>query len=176
MSPTGIESVLATTALYLKLAAPWAAASALLLSVFGLLCILSLRKRLTRLALGRNGSIEETISILSRDTKELQIFRVELEKYLKTAELRMRGSIQGIGVVRFNPFSGDGSGGNQSFCAAFLDERHSGVVFSTLYSRDRVGVYAKPVDSGASTYELSKEEQSAIEKAKNAIVQNKRPQ
>ncbi len=127
-----------------------------------------------RLSLGRNGSIEETIAILSRDTKELQVFRSELEKYLKLAELRLRGSLQGIGVVRFNPFSGDGSGGNQSFCVALLDERYSGVVLSTLYARDRVGVYAKPVEQGVSTFELTAEEQEAIEKAKKSIAENKK--
>lgn len=126
------------------------------------------------MALGRGGSIEETISILSRDTKELQAFRIELEKYLKLAELRLRGSLQGIGVVRFNPFSGDGSGGNQSFCIALLDERASGVVLSTLYARDRVGVYAKPVEAGVSTFELTQEEQDAIEKAKKSVAEHKK--
>ena len=127
-----------------------------------------------RLALGRGGSIEETISILSRDTKELQTFRAELEKYLKLAESRLRGSLQGISVVRFNPFSGDGSGGNQSFCIALLDERHSGVVLSTLYARDRVGVYAKPIENGVSTFELTKEEQDAVEKATKSIAEHKK--
>lgn len=157
---------------YLTIAAPYTATGALILSIGALLFLLSLRRRLLRLALGRNGSIEETISILLRDTKELQTFRIELEKYLKLAELRLRGSLQGIGVVRFNPFSGDGSGGNQSFCVALLDERASGVVFSTLYARDHVGVYAKPVEQGVSTFELTKEEQDAIEKAKKSIAEN----
>lgn len=161
--------------LYLGLAAPYAAAGALMLSILALLLLLSLRRRLARLALGRNGSIEETLGILSRDTKELQAFRVELEKYLKQAELRMRASVQGIGVVRFNPFSGDGSGGNQSFATAFLDERLCGVVFSTLYARDRVGVYAKPIENGSSSFELTAEEKDAIEKAKESLAEKKRP-
>lgn len=158
---------------YLQIASPWVAAGALLLALIAFFYITSLSRRLSRLTLGRGGSIEESISILNRDIKELQTFRVELEKYLKLAELRMRGSVQGVGIVRFNPFSA-GSGGNQSFSIAFLDERHSGVVFSTLYTRDRVGVYAKPLEAGTSTFELTKEETDAIEKAKNAIVQNKR--
>jgi len=158
---------------YLTLAAPWVALLALLLSLTACMVMWSLRRRFKRLALGRTGSIEESVSILTRDIKELQTFRVELEKYLKVAELRMRGSLQGLGIIRFNPFSSD-AGGNQSFCAAFLDERHSGVVFSTLYTRDRVGVYAKPVENGISTFELTDEERAAIEKAKSAIVEHKR--
>ena len=158
---------------YLQIASPWVAAGALLLALIAFFYITSLSRRISRLTLGRGGSIEESISILNRDIKELQTFRIELEKYLKLAELRMRGSVQGIGIIRFNPFSA-GSGGNQSFSIAFLDERHSGVVFSTLYTRDRVGVYAKPLEAGTSTFELTKEEMDAIEKAKTSIVQNKR--
>ena len=174
MPPASFHALVIYASYYLDVAVPWVAAGAFLLSVIALLFLLSLRRRLGRLALGRGGSIEETISILARDTKELQVFRAELEKYLKLAELRLRGSLQGIGVVRFNPFSGDGSGGNQSFAIALLDERFSGVVLSTLYARDRVGVYAKPVEAGVSTFELTKEEQDAIEKAKKAIAEHKK--
>ncbi len=174
MSLASMQPAAASLANYATLAAPWTAAVALVLTFAAVFWITRLNRRISRLTLGRGGSIEESISILNRDIKELQTFRVELEKYLKLAELRMRGSVQGIGIIRFNPFSA-GSGGNQSFSIAFLDERHSGVVFSTLYTRDRVGVYAKPLQDGASTFELTKEELGAIEKAKQAIVQNKRP-
>jgi Protein of unknown function (DUF4446) len=154
---------------YIVSAAPWTAAGALFLSIIALFLFLALRRRLGRLALGRTGSIEESVNILSRDTKELQKFRAELEHYLKVAEARLRGSIRGVGVVRFNPFGGTG-GGNQSFAVALLDEKHSGVVLSTLYARDRVGVYAKPVDAGASSFELTGEEREAIAKAKESMA------
>ena len=174
MSFASLQSFFISATHSLQSTGPWVALAASALSILCLLYIISLNRRISRLTLGRGGSMEESISILHRDIKELQTFRVELEKYLKLAELRMRGSVQGIGIIRFNPFSA-GSGGNQSFSIAFLDERHSGVVFSTLYTRDRVGVYAKPLEAGASTFELTKEELDAIEKAKQAIVQNKRP-
>lgn len=157
---------------YLAAAAPVAAAGALVLACAALAMTLLLRRRLARLALGKNGSLEETITQLARDSKEMKQFRIELEKYLKHAESRLRGSVQGVGVVRFNPFSGNGQGGNQSFASAFLDERGSGVVFSTLYARDRVGVYAKPIENGASSYELTGEEKDAIEKARQAIAKH----
>jgi len=173
MSFASIQLFFVSATYYLQIVTPWLAAAALLFALSAFFYIISLRRRFSRLTMGRGGSIEESISILNRDVKELQTFRVELEKYLKLAELRMRGSVQGVGIVRFNPFSA-GSGGNQSFSIAFLDERHSGVVFSTLYTRDRVGVYAKPLEAGTSTFELTEEERGAIEKAKNAIVQNKR--
>lgn len=164
----------ASVNLWLNLAAPYMALGALVISLIAVVLLLAIRRRFMRLALGRSGSIEESIAILLRDTKELQNFRVELEKYLKNAELRLRGSVQGVGVVRFNAFAGNGAGGNQSFSAAFLDEELSGVVLSTLYSRNHVGVYAKPVEKGSSTFELTEEELSAITKAKLSITVHKK--
>lgn len=131
---------------------------------------IGLRRRLSRLALGRNGSIEESIAILTRENKELKAFRAELEAYLKIAESRLRGSVRGVGLVRFNPFE-QGQGGNQSFALALLDERGSGAVVSTLYARDRVGVYAKPVEGGVSTFDLTPEEKEAIETAKENLTE-----
>jgi len=40
------------------------------------------------------------------------------------------------------------------------------VVFSSLYSRERMSVFAKPIKNNKSEYELSAEEKEALEKAK----------
>ena len=160
---------LAILKIYLMIAAPYLALAALIIAVAVLILELTLRRRFVRLALGRNGSIEESIGILSREVKELKEFRSELEKYLKLAEIRLRGAVSGVGLVRFNPFEGKGQGGNQSFALALLDEHHGGVVFSTLYSRDRVGVYGKNVLNGTSTNDLTPEEKAAIEQAIKSI-------
>lgn len=133
-----------------------------------------LERRLSRLTMGRNGSIEETLAVLARETKELHEFRGEVERYLKLVEARLRGSVSGVGLVRFNPFATEGQGGNQSFAAAFLDEEGSGVVLSTLYARNHVGVYAKPLIQGSSTYELSQEEKEAIAQAKHSALRHKK--
>jgi len=73
-------------------------------------------------------------------------------------------SVQKIGVVRFNPFSE--VGGDQSFSIALLDGSNSGVVVTSLYSREGNRVYGKPIKEGSSEYSLSEEEKEAIEKAK----------
>lgn len=73
--------------------------------------------------------------------------------------------IQKIGLVRYNPFAE--TGGDQSFCLSVLDGQDSGLVISSLHSRDTTRVYAKPVQNGrASGYELSDEEKMAIKRAK----------
>jgi hypothetical protein len=174
MSASALYPSFAVAKAWLVLAAPYLALVSLVLLVALFFVHLSLRRRLARLALGRNGSIEETLAILMRDMKEFKEFRGELERYLKLAESRLRGTVQGVGVVRFNPFSNEGQGGNQSFCVALLDEGGEGVVLSTLYSRDRVGVYAKPLNGFASTYELSDEEKQAIERSRERIATHRK--
>jgi len=155
-------------------AAPFIAVAASLLALLALIYATLLERRLSKLMLGRTGSLEETITILARDMRDMQEFKAEVERYLKLVEQRLRGSVSGVGVVRFNPFSTDGQGGNQSFATAFIDEEGSGVVFSTLYARNHVGVYAKPLERGISTYELSDEEKRAIAEARQSIATHKK--
>ncbi len=66
-------------------------------------------------------------------------------------------------TIRFNPFPDQGS--NQSFAIGMLNEDGDGVVISSLYSRDRMSIFAKPVKDKKSTYELSTEEKEALRKA-----------
>jgi hypothetical protein len=71
--------------------------------------------------------------------------------------------------VRFNPFKGTGSGGNQSFSAAFVNERGDGLVLTSMYARDRISMFAKPLKAFASEFELSEEEKESIEKSKQTL-------
>lgn len=67
-------------------------------------------------------------------------------------------------LIRFNPF--EDSGGDQSFVLTILDGLDNGVVVSSLHSRGGTRIYAKPVISGkAASYQFSKEEKEAVEKA-----------
>lgn len=75
-------------------------------------------------------------------------------------EARSRGSLQHVGLVRFNPFEDTGS--DQSFAIALLDGRRDGIVISSLHGRGQTRVFAKPVSSGESTHTLSDEEAQAI--------------
>lgn len=72
-------------------------------------------------------------------------------------------AIQKIGFKRFNPF--ERTGGDQSFAVAMLDRGNSGVVISSLYTRDGVRVYAKEVEAGTSKHPLSEEEREVLEQA-----------
>jgi len=75
-------------------------------------------------------------------------------------ELRSRGSLQHVGLVRFNPF--DDTGSDQSFAIALLDQRGDGIVISSLHGRGSTRLFAKPVEGGVSSHTLSEEEAEAI--------------
>lgn len=151
---------------YTSLAVP-AALVALIVALVVIALLIWEHRRLSRLMLGRNGaSLEESIVTLARRTKDLEGFRMELEQYLKRAEVRMQTSVRGVSTVRFNPFKGEGQGGNQSFATALVTEQGDGVILSTLYSRDRVSTYSKPVAKGASGFELTEEEKEALSLAR----------
>ena len=127
--------------------------------------IIHLELRVKKLLLGRDAaSLEDTIGELDRRTGALDDSRKEIERYLAVVERRLKRAVSGVETVRFNPFKGS-SGSNQSFATAFLSEEGNGVVISTLYSRDHVSVFGKPVVGRASSYELTQEEREAIAKA-----------
>ena len=95
--------------------------------------------------------------------KKLEAGLEKISEELNVLRRKNRFSIQKIATIRFNPFSG--VGGNQSFTVALLDGEDSGVVITSLYTREGNRVYAKPVEKGKSEFVLSEEEKKTIEKA-----------
>ena len=114
-------------------------------------------------------SITDSLSSVSGDLGDLKGFRTELEQYLANVEKRLRKSVQSVSTVRFNPWHGSGDGGNQSFATAFMNEDGDGFLLSSLYSRERVSIYGKPLKKHSSEHELSTEEKQAVEDAKKGL-------
>ena len=96
--------------------------------------------------------------------KDLKESLKKISKKLEGLKKDSKSSIQGIGIIRFNPFKE--SGGNQSFSIALLDGNKDGVVITSLYGREGNRVFAEPVKKGKSEYLLTEEEKKAIEEAK----------
>jgi len=88
----------------------------------------------------------------------------ELSEELKSLKEESKFSIKKVGLVRFNPFKE--IGGDQSFSVALLNNNNSGVVITSLYTREGNRVYGKPIENSSSNYLLSAEEKQAIEIAK----------
>ncbi len=114
-------------------------------------------------------NIGDSLNHVSTHLKSLQSFRGEIETYLEDVEKRLRKSVQSVHTVRFNPFKGVGGGGNQSFATTLLNEEGDGVIISSLYARDHVSVFSKPVKKHSSEYELTEEEEESLDKAKKGL-------
>lgn len=109
--------------------------------------------------------LKSVLEKLLKDAKEEEKRVDEILKRLEKTEKDGLFHVQKVGLVRFNPFAE--TGGDQSFCLAVLDGNDSGLVISSLHSRDTTRIYAKPVKKGkAAGYELSTEEEQAIKRAK----------
>jgi hypothetical protein len=116
-----------------------------------------------------DGSGSITLSqVLERllDSQSVQAkARDKLEKSLRKLEMDAQLHIQRVGIVRYNPFSD--TGGSQSFTFALLDRKDNGIVITSLYARSGNRWYIKQVKEGHGIgLDLSREEESAIQKAK----------
>jgi hypothetical protein len=126
--------------------------------------------KIRRLTAGKNGkSLEDSIVSMIEDIKKIHNFEKEAVSCLDDMEKRISRSVQAIETVRFNPFKGTGDGGNQSFSTAIISEKGDGVVFSSMYSRDRVSIFSKPLNKFESQFELTEEEKGVVEEAKRKI-------
>ena len=106
-------------------------------------------------------------SILLEHSKELKLLDKEIQELFEISNrihsLALR-SVHKVGIVRFNPFKD--IGGDQSFALALLDGKDSGLVISSLHTREGTRIYSKPVSKGiAEKYTLTEEEEKAIKEA-----------
>ena len=78
---------------------------------------------------------------------------------------------QKIKLSRYNPYSD--TGGDQSFSIVLLNGKDNGFILTSLHSRSSTRVYIKPVKSGSSDLELSKEERELLKSVIVEVVDNK---
>jgi hypothetical protein len=134
----------------------------LLLALILFFKFLKLKKKNELFFSGKDGKGLESV-ILSQ-AEEIKDMDKEIQELFeisnKINNLALR-SLHKVGVIRFNPFKD--IGGDQSFAIALLDGKNSGVVISSLHTREGTRVYAKPVTKGESNkYPLAEEEKQAI--------------
>jgi hypothetical protein len=144
---------------------------ALLLALIGMAGVVFMLARQQRL-LGQyqhlmsgtsGGNLEELLNDHVAQVRETTDRVEAVDQLAQRLEKAAYFSLQHLGVVRFNPFSG--TGGDQSFALALVDGHGYGVVLSSLHARDMTRVYAKPLQSWESTYSLTEEEKQAIARA-----------
>ena len=137
---------------------------AIVLLVINIIWLVRMEIRLKKIFRGKKAQdLEEIMTGLRKDIDTLYGLEKELDTKAKNMDARIRTSLRGIDTIRFNPFKDQGS--NQIFAIGLLNEEGTGVVLSSLYSRDRVSVFAKPIKNGQPEYELTEEESTVFKNA-----------
>lgn len=113
------------------------------------------------------GMLLENIKLINEIRQENESIKFE-QDYING---RLKTCIQHMGIVRYNTF--EDVGGDLSYAVALLDEEKNGVVLNSLYYRQGCYTYGKPIIAGESKYQLSEEEQEAINKAIEGIPHKK---
>lgn len=105
-------------------------------------------------------AINSYIAKTGQNHEAIESVKKDLETEKKMGKLHL----QRLGFKRFNPFTD--TGGNQSFILSLLDENSTGVVISSLHSRENTRIYAKQIENGRCPDQvLSKEEQAVIKES-----------
>lgn len=125
-----------------------------------------------KILLGKDAkSLEDSIVFAKQNLEKLNDFQKKATEIFSMIEKKLRRSVQAVETMRFNPFKGTGDGGSQSFSTSLLSEDGKGVVISSLYSRDRISVFSKPLEKFESQYELTDEEKEVISNSKKILSQ-----
>ena len=135
-------------------------------SIF-LLLLLILFIRLGKIFKGNTGkNLESVISTLVSHKEKVDVFQKEAIETFINHDERIKKSAHAPHVLRFDAFNGTGDGGKQSFATALVSEDGNGMVLSSLYIRDKMRIYAKPVENYSSSFELTEEEQAVLKHSK----------
>jgi hypothetical protein len=143
-------------------------------AVVALAWVMVLAVKLRRLRAAQRTILGGTETDLAAHAASLQEAFVQLRDWVEEvarglegrvggAELRMDGCIAHTSVVRYDAMNE--LSGQQSSTVALLDGRRTGVVISSILHRDQARLYVKQVRDGNPEYELSPEEQQAVEEA-----------
>lgn len=133
-----------------------------------ILLIISVRleMRMRKFFMGTEAkNLEGVLVALGRHAEQLEQTQKEINAHLQVVDSKLRKTVRNVETLRFNPFPD--AGGNQSFAIGLLDEEGDGVVLSSLYARDRMSVFAKPIDKGIPIHDLTEEEDNVLQKVKH---------
>lgn len=128
-----------------------------------------LEVRLRRLTRGSDGkNLENHLATIARDYQDLEKFKANVHTELARLDARLKTSVRGVGIVRFNPFAGSGDS-KPSLAAAFIAENGTGIVISTLHARGSVSIFSKNIVDFKAEQTLTEEENAALEKARKSL-------
>ena len=148
----------------------------LLLNIICIIYILILKSKYIDFVrkLGKGENLTEMLKAYLDNVAEIKRDNEEIKAYYTTLDNNIDSCVQKIGLVRYNAFRDVGS--DLSFALALLDRNNDGVVLNGLFGSDASNIFAKPIKSGNSKYQLSEEEKEAIdiaEQSKNFYTKNR---
>jgi len=137
-------------------------------SVLLILWIIRLEVKIKNIpSVKNNQNLNNQIIAIQNSLSGLENFTNKTIEHFGDIDKELSNTIKGIETIRFNPYKGEGIGGNQSFATALIDDNGNGVVISSLYSREKVSVFAKPIINWVCEYEMSSEEKEVLDKVKS---------
>jgi hypothetical protein len=146
--------------------------ASLVMALYALLSFKKLRDLRSHFSLeNQPENLEDIVSKIVKRIKQLEDKGVAQNAHLKAVEQQLSLSVQKIGIHRFNGLGEEG--GKLSFALALLDQKNSGIVFTSLHGRQYSRIYTKSVEKGLSETQLSTEEQAAIKQAQTIITKPK---
>lgn len=111
----------------------------------------------------KTGNLKRVLDKILENQTKTGLGLANLEREVKKLEEEGALHVQKVGLVRFNPFRE--TGGDHSFSLALLNAKNTGIILTSLHTRERTRVYIKAVKKGKSEYEFSQEEKKALSKA-----------
>jgi len=139
----------------------------LAMALIALIFAIAMHIKVSRIFRSANSSdIEKLLKLHSKTLEDFVRYQAESTLYMKSLDERIKKKMVSAATLRFNPFQGEGTGGNQSFSSVFADEEGNGVVITSMHTRERTNVFAKPLKNWQSEYELTEEEKESIKNSK----------
>ena len=113
--------------------------------------------------IGNGENIQEDLENYMYRVERTEKQNAEILSDINNLKEDLKKCVQKVGIIRYSAYEDTGS--DLSFTLALLNEKNDGVILNGIYSREMSNIYAKPINSGESSYTLSKEEQQAVEQA-----------
>ena len=112
-----------------------------------------------------NKNLEEIVVEYLNKVEESKKISEDIKSLYGDMDSRIKECIQKVSVIRYKAFEDVGS--DLSFSVAMLDENNDGILLTGIFGRNESTTYAKPIEKGISRYDLSEEEEEALNNAIN---------
>jgi len=122
-----------------------------------------LQRRLHGMTRGVEGNFEEMLRAHLDTVHETSRRMDVLEQTVAVLQSQMPSCLRHVHLIRYDAF--EDVGGEQSFSLALLDAQRSGLVLTSVYSRNDVRVYAKSIQDGRASHALSQDEERLLREA-----------